>query len=278
MNFQWMRNGNSRTNADKRFAKTVFLLVTALFLLYIMAPVLATLFFSLSQKWTNTILPQIWSTNAYAEIFNDPDFYEALGRTVALSTVVACLDVMITVLALFGVETGSKKAGTLIEVLSIIPIALPGVVLALGSIKFYGAVMPQLLGTPYLLAGVQTAFNLPFCYWTMSNAYRAIDAGELYSASKTLACGTVSFLIRILFPSLKKGVLISGAIAFAGTFDNYALQQLITGAGWKTFSVFQYNFYKVDGHLVSALSVIAMLVIFAMSILAGYASGTKREK
>lgn len=281
----WIKTGGSsdgrpisRKVKRDRWERAGFLAVSVFFLLYLAVPILATVLFSLAGKWTDTILPQSWSLNAYSVIFTSDEFYSSLFRTIFLCVVVAVLEVAVTIPAVFAIKIGSEGLGRLIQILSVIPIALPAVVLALGSVKFYGEVLPSLLGTPALLIGVQTAFGLPFVYWTILNAFQAIDVVELYNAARTLRCGALEFIVRIILPSLKKGIVIAGVIAFASTFDNFALQQLIVGASWETFAMYQYKYFTIDGHAVSALSVIGMLIIFIMSWVAGFQSKTKGER
>lgn len=281
----WIKTGGSsdtrpisRKAKRDRWERIGFSAVSIFFLLYLGVPILTTVLFSLSGKWTDTILPQSWSLNAYSIIFASDEFYSSLFRTIFLCLVVAVLEVAVTIPAVFAIKIGNEGLGRMIQILSIIPIALPAVVLALGSVKFYGATVPALLGTPALLIGVQAAFGLPFVYWTILNAFQAVDVVELYNAARTLRCGTLEFIIRIMIPSLKKGIIIAGVIAFASTFDNFALQQLIVGAGWETFAMYQYKYFTMDGHVVSTLSVIGMLIIFIMSWIAGFQSKAKGER
>lgn len=255
-----------------------FYAVSVLFLLYLFVPLISTILFSFSKKWTDTLLPQSWSPEAYFTIFTSGEFYQSLFRTILLSSVVAVLGVSVTILAVFATKIGGRSLGRLIQMLSIIPIALPAVLLALGSVKFYGATVPSLLGTPLLLVGVQTAFGLPFVYWTILNAFQSINVTELYNAARTLQCGTLKFIVRIILPALKKGIVIAGVISFADTFDNFALQQLIVGAGWQTFAMYQYKYFTMDGHVVSALSVIEMLIIFILSGVSGLQSESEAKK
>lgn len=254
-----------------------FIILTIIFILYLVVPFSATIFFSFAGKWTDTILPESWTLNYYKSIFNNIEFYQSLGRTLILATVTAVLQVFITILAILGVKIGSPKMDTLIEVLSIIPIALPGVVLALGNVKLFGIIFPSILGTPFLVCCVQIAFGFPFSYRTVTNAFRAFETLELYNAAKILGCGIWKFIFKIVIPSIKQGIIISFAMSFATVVDCFAIQQLIVGAGWQTYASYEYKYMKIDGHISSGLIAINLIIIFIVSLISGLANKNKRK-
>lgn len=248
------------------------LLLTGLFLIYTFLPLTATLFFSLARRWTTTLLPESWTIDAYVQVFGDPAFAAAMGRSVFLSVIAATIQVGVVLLVLLAVNIGKNRLGDWLEVLAIIPVALPGVVLAIGVVSFYGEFLPALLGRPVLLIGAEAAFGLPFVYWTLQNSFRAINVKLLYEAACTLRCTTFQFLMRILVPSLKRGIAVAGAMAFATAFDDFALAQLIVGAGWETYPVLLNKYFSIDGHQTSAMSMIAIIITFLFTSMAGYLS------
>ncbi|ATW25421.1 ABC transporter permease [Candidatus Formimonas warabiya] len=247
-------------------------LLTVFFLLYTFLPLTATLFFSLAQRWTTTVLPESWTIDAYVQVFSDPAFAAAMGRSLFLSVIAATIQVGVVLLALLAVNIGKNRLGDWLEALAIIPVALPGVVLAIGAVSFYGEFLPVLLGQPVLLIGTEAAFGLPFVYWTLQNSFRAINVKLLYEAACTLRCTTFQFLTRILIPSLKRGIAVAGAMAFATAFDDFALAQLIVGAGWETYPVLLNKYFHIDGHQTSAMSMIAIIIVFLFTSVAGYLS------
>jgi len=247
-------------------------LLTGFFLIYTFLPLIATLLFSLARRWTTTILPESWTINAYVQVFRDPAFVGTMGRSLFLSILASIIEVGVVILALLAVNIGKNRIGDWLEALAIIPVALPGVVLAIGVVSFYGEFLPVLLGQPVLLIGAEAAFGLPFVYWTLQNSFRAINVKLLYEAACTLRCTTFQFLTRILIPSLKRGIAVAGAMAFATAFDDFALAQLIVGAGWETYPVLLNKYFRIDGHQTSAMSMIAIIITFLFTSVAGYLS------
>ena len=248
-------------------------IITIIWLLYTCVPFIATFLFSISGKWNTTILPESWTLKAYREVFLNPEFYSALFRSLILAFTAVMIQLIVVLMALFAISLYSnRKLAEWIEFFAIIPVALPGVVLALGVVTFYGEVFPLLTSHPVLLIGAQAAFGLPFVYWTMQNAFRTMDVRTLYAASCTLQVPTWRFVFRVLIPSLKKGIAIAAAIGFAGSFDNFALSQLIVGSSWETFPILHYKVFNLDGHQTSAMSMIAIVLTMVLTGIAGYYS------
>lgn len=241
--------------------------LTGLFLLYTFLPICSVLLFSLAGKWTGTILPEVWSVEAYINIASNPEFWGALGRSLIMGVSVSVIDIFVVLTALLGVTLmdGDRAAGWM-EMVAIIPLALPGVTLALGSVLFYGKVMPVLLGTPALLILTAAAFGIPFVFWTLQNAFRNMPVRSMYEAACTMGATTPQFIIRILMPNLRSGMLAAGIMAFTSAFNDYALTLMITGAGWNTLPLMQSNYAKIDGHQTNAIAIVSIVITFVLAV------------
>lgn len=263
-------------NEKSTWEQRMLQIVTILFLIYLFAPLIAMVFFSFAGKWTNTILPESWSMDAYVTIFTDKEFCSSLLHSLTAGFFVVVIDITIVVLALFSTTvTGNKKMENFMEAMSIIPVALPGIVMALGIIKFYGVVFSKLLGTPFLLIMAQAGFSLPLCFWTLKNVFANSDIKHLYQASSTLGVPNGKFLIRVLVPSIKKGIFSAAVMAFTSSFNDFALAQLIVGARWQTLPILQNKYIKLDGHLMSAMAITGNVIIMLLLMLAAYFNNRK---
>lgn len=271
-----MKNRADNFSARSGWEKRIIDVVTILFLVYLFIPLLAMILFSFAGKWNSTVLPEVWSIDAYTTIFMDDEFCASLLHSLTAAFCVVLIDITVVVLALFSTTvTGNKKMENLMEALSIIPVALPGIVMALGIIKFYGVAVPRLLGTPFLLIMAQAGFSLPLCFWTLKNVFANSDIKYLYQASCTLGVPTGRFLLRILLPGIKKGIFSAAVMAFTSSFNDFALAQLIVGARWQTLPILQNKYIKLDGHLMSAMAVTGNLIIFLLLMMAAYFNNRK---
>ena len=216
-----IRMGKADTVSWNNF---LFRVVTGMFLICTFLPMVSVLLFSAAKKWTTTIMPETWTLEAYINIFRNAEFIGALGRSFVVSSSAALISLGTVTLALLGASLAKNKtAVAAMEAVTIVPVALPGIVLALSCIIFYGRVFPILLGRPILLIFVESAFDLPFVFWTLRNTFRGLDIVGLYEAASILGAPARMFISRVLLPNISKGLLAAGVMAFTITFNNFAL-------------------------------------------------------
>lgn len=257
-------------SSDAQKRDLLFYIVTGLFLAYTFLPMLSVLLFSLAKKWTTTLLPEAWSLNAYISILNNREFILSLGRSCVVASVSALIGLTVVTLALLGASLKKNKTIVgIMEAICIIPVALPGIVLALSCIIFYGRVFPMILGRPILLIFAEAAFSLPFVFWTMRNTFRGLEIMLMYEAACTLGAPVDKFITRILLPNIGKGLLASGVMAFTIALNNFALAQLLVGAGWKTLPLFQHTIMRTDGHQTSAIAIVSITLTFILTTIFG---------
>ena len=61
------------------YEKILFYIVTGLFLIYTIFPVISVILFSVSGNWNMTLLPEVWSLSAYRELFTNSLFWTSFG-------------------------------------------------------------------------------------------------------------------------------------------------------------------------------------------------------
>jgi putative spermidine/putrescine transport system permease protein len=170
------------------------------------------------------------------------------------------------VLLLTWVHIRAPRLGPPAEVISLIPFALPWVVVALALVRFYGVLYPRILNTPLLLLLAHGAVSIPFMYWALDNNLRAINARLLYEAGATLGARWDQTLRHALLPNLGPGLATGGMLVFASSFGEYALSRLLVGAGWATLPVWQASLINRDARVTSAITVVGIAVAVAASL------------
>jgi putative spermidine/putrescine transport system permease protein len=238
------------------------------FVSYSLLPLLATVLFSVSERWVSTVLPERISLASYAALFREPLFLVSLGRSIVLALGALVIVAILCVLLVTWIHVRAPKLAAPAEVISLIPFALPWVVVALALVRFYGEIYPSLLNTPLLLLLAHGAVNMPFMYWALDNNMKAINARVLYEAGATLGARWDQTLRYVLLPNLGPGLTTGSMLVFASSFGEYALSRLIVGAGWATLPVWQASLINRDARVTSAVTVIAITVaIFAALII-----------
>jgi putative spermidine/putrescine transport system permease protein len=242
-------------------------LIWTVFILFSLLPLIATILFSISDRWVSTIVPERLNLDSYRALFSEPLFLVSLTRSIVLA--LGCLMIVgvLCVLLVTWIHIRAPKLAPPAEVISLIPFALPWVVVALALVRFYGEVYPALLSTPLLLLLAHAAVNMPFMYWALDNNMKAINARALYEAGATLGARWDQTLRYALLPNLGPGLTTGSLLVFASSFGEYALSRLIVGAGWATLPVWQASLINRDARVTSAITAIAMLVASLAALL-----------
>jgi putative spermidine/putrescine transport system permease protein len=242
--------------------------VLTLYVLYVGLPMLATFLFSIGDKWTSTVLPESYSLKSYEAALADVNFWPTLGRSTILAACAVVGNLLLAVPALYWLHVrGLRGVRPLLELLTILPFAVPGVVLALGLIRLYAHLPFRFTGTPAIVIAAHVVIALPFMFWAVDNSLRAIRPRVLTEAAYTLGARWDQALLQVIAPNILPGLISGSLLVFAASFGEFTLANLLVGAAWRTLPIWQYNSMRLDGHLTSALSVISFVVTWGASLL-----------
>ena len=248
----------------RRTGDILLWIILVLALIYLILPLLATIAFSLARVWSRTILPDGYTLEWYREAVGDARFQTTALRTLKVTIATSILSPVIVAPAVIFVHLRSPRLKPWLEFLSIVPWALPGVVLALAMIRAY--ISPYNLNRPFLLVMTYILISLPFMF-------RAIDAGltssnvrGLVEAAQMLGAGWIDIARRVLVPGIMPGILSGVLLVSAVASGEFALANLMVGFGWKTFPVYQAQAQSEDGRIGSALAVMGLAFTFVLSM------------
>ena len=241
------------------------------FLAYMLIPVLATYVFSVAIRWDRTVLPEGYTLEWYATAFEHPYFSITLGNSFIVSTACVAISLLLVVPTAYWVHTRVPAAKPLLDVLTILPFGIPGVILALALIRVYS--FPPLVRSPFLLISACVIFSMPFMYRPVSTSLQAIDLRTLTESAQSLGANTWQILRRVIAPNILPGILSGSLLVFATVFAEFTLANLITGASFKTFPVLLVEFTRRDGRVAAALSVISFTIAWLVSLVILRVSG-----
>jgi putative spermidine/putrescine transport system permease protein len=239
-------------------------IVLILALVYLILPLLAILAFSVAKVWSRTILPDGYTFHWYRTAMDDARFVPSTIRTLKLVIATSILSPLIVTPAVMYVHLKAPKFKPWLEFLSIIPWALPGVVLALAMIRAY--ISPYNVNKPFLLVMTYILISLPFMFRAIDAGLSAINARTLVEASQVLGAGWFDITRRILIPNIITGILSGVLLVCALAAGEFALANLMVGSGWKTFPVYQAQIQGVDGRIGSATAVMILAFTFVISM------------
>lgn len=270
--------GGRRDSARARMTPGALVLRLALIAaaIYLLLPLLATIGFSLATVWSRTIVPEGLTLDWYKAAIADDRFWPTTIHTLQATVGAAIISPLLVAPALLMVHLRAPRWKPWLEFLSIVPWALPGVVLALAMIRAY--ISPFNVSRPGLLILTYVLLSLPFMFRSIDAALSAIDARTLVEAAQMLGAGWFDIGRRVLLPGILPG-LLSGVLLIAALgAGEYALASLMAGSGWKTFPIYQAQAQSVDGRIASALAVIGLLYTLTISLILLFVASRDRGR
>jgi putative spermidine/putrescine transport system permease protein len=241
------------------------ILAVALFLFYMLLPIVSTYIFSVATRWDRTILPEGYTLEFYIRAFQTSYFVSTLRNSLILSVATILVSLIVIVPTVYWVHTRLTGFKPLLDVLMILPFGIPTVVLALALVQVYN--FPPLARSPVLLIGAVVIYSMPFMYRPVSNAMQAIDALTLTEAGQSLGANVFQVLSKIIIPNILSGILSGSLLVFSTVFAEYTLTSLIVGAKFKTFPLLLVEYTRINGNIAAAFSVVSFTIAWLVSIL-----------
>lgn len=255
-----------------RFHKTVVYSIVGI----MMIPILATFIYSISSRWGATILPDGFTLDWYINLLTDPRFLQAFGRSLFICVAALSLSVVLVLPAIFVVFYYFPKLDKVMNILILLPFAVPPVVSSVGLLQLYADSEISLIGTPWILIGTYFTIALPFMYRAIANSFEAINLHDLMDAAHLLGASTTKAFLLIILPNLKKGLMASLFLSFSFLLGEFVFANILVGTRYETLQIYLYNMRQTSGHFTSALVMTYFLFIFLLTWLASrFSQGTK---
>ncbi|PLX64263.1 MAG: ABC transporter permease, partial [Vibrio alginolyticus] len=240
-------------------------------------PILATFVYSLSSRWGATVLPDGFTFDWYVKLLTDPRFLQAFGRSLFICIASLTLSVILVLPAIFVVFYYFPRLDRLMNVLILLPFAVPPVVSSVGLLQLYADSEISLIGTPWILVGTYFTIALPFMYRAISNSFEAINLNDLMDAAHLLGASTTKAFLMVILPNLKKGLMASLFLSFSFLLGEFVFANILVGKRYETLQIYLYNMRQTSGHFTSALVMTYFLFIFLLTWLASrFSRGVKQ--
>jgi putative spermidine/putrescine transport system permease protein len=267
--------------------KAVLILVA----IYFLTPLLTTLIFALSDG-------NKFSMNGLSGILNDPDFTQSLLLSLELAVASTLLTILLVTPTAYWVQMRLPQARVLMDILALVPFAVPAIVMAFGLSEVYVNATPLVnvlsLGLVPLLSNVVNVYNtpqllvcayvivaLPFVFRPIDNNLRAINTRVLSEASFSMGCGWWRTFLTVILPNIWPGVISASLLTFSTAMGEFTLASWF---GLETFPVYLNVTGQNDAHKAAALTILSFLltllcvlgILLLPRLSRGRAGGTER--
>lgn len=244
--------------------KIVLLLVC----LYLLIPLGATFVFGLSNS-------SGFSLGTYQQILSDGDFSKTLLLSLLLAFGSTILTVILVTPTAYWVQLRLPKVRPLLDFLSLLPFAVPPIVLSLGYLEVYGnshtlidvlslGLVPLLsnppfniVNTPQLLVCAYVIIALPFVYRPIDNSLRAIHTRVLSEAAASLGCGWWRTFLTVILPNIWPGIISAALLTFSTAMGEFTIADL---SGVYTFPIYLDQIGQNDAHKAASLTILSFMI------------------
>ncbi len=233
-----------------------------------LVPIIATLVYSLSYRWGATILPDGFTVDWYLKLLSDTRFIEAFGRSLLVCVAALALSTLLILPAIFVVFYYFPKLDRVMNLLILLPFAVPPVVSSVGLLQLYADSAVPIVGTPWILIGTYFTIALPFMYRALANSFSAINLRDLMDAAHLLGASTTQAFLQIVLPNVRKGLMASLFLSFSFLLGEFVFANILVGTRYETLQIYLYNMRQTSGHFTSALVMTYFLFIFFCTWLA----------
>ncbi len=233
---------------------------------------------SFSKVWSFSYLPTRWTLDNYGEILvRTPHF---VWNTLRYALLAAGVDVVLGGAIAWLLLRGRVRGRNALDVLATIPLAVPGVVLAIGYLRvFHGTDVPglgqPLTATWMILVIAYAVRRLPY---TVRAAYATLQQlhVSMEESAQSLGATPGRTFRRITLPLMTRGLIAGGLIAFVTSAVELSSTILLVPRielGPLSYGIYIYMQSAVGRGAGAALGVVAIVLVAVGTALINRSSG-----
>jgi iron(III) transport system permease protein len=259
------------------FRWVLFGFAVAVFIVSIVAPYATLLAVSFSKSWGLDFFKSLTLANYKFILFE----YNVTQRAILNSLLLAIIAATIAVLlgAVIGwIDLRSRVPGRrLLDYTSLVPLGLPGIVMAVALIQFWLAMPIALYGTMTILLLAYVARYMPLGVRSANSALRQIDP-SLEESARILGASWGMTMREVTLPLIRPALFAGWLLVFVPAIQELSASILLFSSGSITLAVAVYNLYETGyTEPVAALAMINMAIICTAIWLAGRIGGARED-
>lgn len=170
---------------------------------------------ALSKEWFMSVLPQQWTLSHFAEVIHHKLTARSLIISFSLSIAASVLTVVIGFLTAYLVTRGRGPSRVVFEMISITPLAIPGIVFAFGYIgAFSGTPLDNRINPFPLLIAAYAVRRMPAM---VRSAYAGLQEASVSLEEAGFMAGASPFKVarRIVLPLMSSHLIVGAMLTFA---------------------------------------------------------------
>ena len=234
-------------------------------LLAVVMPLVILVLASLSKAWGRGLVAgNLTLANFHSIFFEQLTVRSALVNTVLYSGATALICVVMGICIAYVTQRRITPFPAFVQFLALAPIAVPGLILAIGLYAAYAGPPFSLYGLGALIVIAFTTRFLPISVVASAAGVRALNP-ELEEAVRILGGGRLTVLTRVVVPLLKKTLVGAFILVFVICTKELSTAVFLTGPGSRVVSVLTLDLSEQGNYeTLAAMGVVLVVIVTAV--------------
>lgn len=238
-------------------------------LLTVVMPLAILVLASLSKAWGRGLrMDNLTLANFQGIFFEQLTVRSALINTVLYSGATALICVAMGICIAYATQRRVTPLPAFVQFLALAPIAVPGLILAIGLYAAYAGPPFYLYGMGVLIVVAFTTRFLPISVAASAAGVRALNP-ELEEAVRILGGGRVTVLTRVVAPLLKKTLVGAFILVFVISTKELSTAVFLTGPASRVVSVLTLDLSEQGNYETLAAMGVVLVVIVTLVVAIG---------
>lgn len=240
-------------------------LVITVVLLLTVVPGFALLVGSFMTRWGYFDIPNTWTLNHWKVVLANPLLLQALKTSLLLGIVSAGVSTVLVFLVAYVIVRMRFAGRTMLDVMSWLPWAMPGVLLSLGILimVLYVPALRFFHGTLFALILAMTLFRFPLGVQLLKTGIMQIST-ELEEASRVAGASWWRTQWRIMRLLLTPMLIVVALLTFISAINEVSGIVMLAGVGTQTLSLMALDF--ITGGRFKEAAAIINIIIMALGV------------
>lgn len=253
-----MAGGIGSAAAGRSGGGTLLTFYVALFLVFMLAPLIVVVGASFEARELLRFPPEEWSLRWYRAALEDESFVGAARNSLIIAILATLGSMLLGVPAAYGLARHDVPGGAGITALLNSPLLVPELVIGIALLQLLASMRIATSITTLTLAHI--VICLPYVVRTMHAAILGIDR-SVEEAAESLGASRTRLYWTVVLPIVRPALLASILFAFLVSFDNSVLSLFLVSARTTTLPISIYNYVQFNlDPTIAAISTLLMAV------------------
>lgn len=246
----------------------VLALCLAVVTLAAIAPIAVLAIASVSRDWTEALTPANFTLAHYADaLFDNQVALRGIVNSFQLAFGAATIAGVLGLLIAYIDQRTTLPGRRLLDYLAVIPLGLPGTVMAVGMLQAFIRPPLPIYGTIWILLACYIARFVPLAVRSAQASLAQIDP-SLEEAARVIGAGWFTTMRTVLLPLIRSGLLAGFLLVFIPALTELSATILLYTGGTETIAVAIFRLNDLGQlEVVAALSVFTIAVVLLVTLL-----------